>query len=138
MAEYDSTPASLNTILHLIGHWEGALFKESSRIKNEKHVAPSIEIKRCYIDSLSTPGGSPHYPDLLVLAYTLSMFDRMILSILLPDIKAEFGLSDTQLRLLGGISFALFYATMGLPALLALRPGPGETENVIGQIIRPG
>lgn len=52
---------------------------------------------------------------LLVLAYTLSMCDRMILSILFPDIKAEFGLSDTQLGLLGGISFALFYATMGLP-----------------------
>jgi predicted MFS family arabinose efflux permease len=52
---------------------------------------------------------------LLVLAYTLSICDRMILSILFPDIKAEFGLSDAQLGLLGGISFALFYATMGLP-----------------------
>jgi len=52
---------------------------------------------------------------LLMLAYTLSMCDRMILSILFPDIKVEFGLSDTQLGLLGGISFALFYATMGLP-----------------------
>jgi predicted MFS family arabinose efflux permease len=50
-----------------------------------------------------------------MLAYTLSMCDRMILSILFPDIKAEFGISDTQLGLLGGISFALFYATMGLP-----------------------
>lgn len=52
---------------------------------------------------------------LLVLAYTLSISDRMILSILFPDIKAEFGLSDAQLGLLGGLSFALFYATMGLP-----------------------
>ena len=52
---------------------------------------------------------------LLVLAYTLSMCDRMILSILFPQIKAEFGITDTQLGLLGGLSFALFYATMGLP-----------------------
>ena len=52
---------------------------------------------------------------LLMLAYTLSITDRMILSILFPDIKAEFGLSDLQLGLLGGLSFALFYATMGLP-----------------------
>jgi MFS family permease len=52
---------------------------------------------------------------LLVLAYTVSISDRMILSILFPDIKAEFGLSDAQLGLLGGLSFALFYATMGLP-----------------------
>ena len=52
---------------------------------------------------------------LLMLAFTLSMCDRMILSVLFPDIKAEFGLSDTELGLLGGISFALFYATMGVP-----------------------
>ena len=52
---------------------------------------------------------------LLMLAYALSMCDRMILSILFPEIKAEFALSDTQLGLLGGVSFALFYATMGLP-----------------------
>ena len=32
-----------------------------------------------------------------------------------PEIKAEFTLSDTQLDLLGGVSFAFFYATMGLP-----------------------
>lgn len=52
---------------------------------------------------------------LLLLAFTLSISDRMILSILFPDIKAEFGLSDAQLGVLGGLSFALFYATMGLP-----------------------
>ena len=34
---------------------------------------------------------------LLMLAFTLSICDRMILSILFPEIKAEFGLSDTQL-----------------------------------------
>ena len=52
---------------------------------------------------------------LLMMAYALSMCDRMILSILFPEIKAEFTLSDTQLGLLGGVSFAFFYATMGLP-----------------------
>jgi predicted MFS family arabinose efflux permease len=52
---------------------------------------------------------------LLLLAYALSFTDRMILSLLFPAIKADFGLSDTQLGLLGGISFALFYATLGLP-----------------------
>lgn len=51
----------------------------------------------------------------LVLAFALSMCDRVILSILFPEIQAEFGLSDTQLGLLGGVSFALFYATLGIP-----------------------
>lgn len=52
---------------------------------------------------------------LLFLAFMLSITDRMILSILFPDIKAEFGLSDTELGLLGGLSFALFYGVLGLP-----------------------
>lgn len=52
---------------------------------------------------------------LLLLAYTLSITDRMILSVLFTPIKAEFGLSDTQLGLLGGLAFAVFYATLGIP-----------------------
>jgi predicted MFS family arabinose efflux permease len=41
---------------------------------------------------------------------------------LLESIKADFGFSDTQLGLLGGAAFGLFYAAVGLPvALLADR-----------------
>lgn len=52
---------------------------------------------------------------LLMMAYMLSVTDRMILSVLFEPIKAEFSLSDTQLGLLGGLTFALFYATLGVP-----------------------
>lgn len=52
---------------------------------------------------------------LLFLAYALSIADRMILTVLFEPIKAEFGLTDTQLGLLGGFSFAVFYATLSLP-----------------------
>lgn len=52
---------------------------------------------------------------LLMAAFTLSIADRMILSVLFEPIKAEFDLSDTQLGLLGGLTFALFYATLGVP-----------------------
>ena len=52
---------------------------------------------------------------LLVLAYALSIADRMIISILFVPIKTEFGLTDGQLGLLGGLSFALLYATLGVP-----------------------
>ncbi len=71
---------------------------------------------------------------LLMLAYTLSMCDRMILSILFPDIQAEFGLSDTQLGLLGGISFALFYATMGLP-IARLSDQYSRKRIIIGSLV---
>jgi len=41
--------------------------------------------------------------------------DRQMLAILLPSIKADLQLSDTQLGFLAGTAFAVFYATMGIP-----------------------
>lgn len=59
---------------------------------------------------------------LLTVVYTFNFVDRQILAILLPAIKADFGLSDTVLGFLAGSAFALFYATLGVPiALLADR-----------------
>jgi predicted MFS family arabinose efflux permease len=52
---------------------------------------------------------------LLAAAFMLSTVDRMILSVLFEPIKAEFQLSDTQLGLLGGLTFGVFYALMGIP-----------------------
>ena len=51
----------------------------------------------------------------LMLCYTLSFIDRQILSLLVAPIKKDLGISDTRVGLLQGFSFALFYATMGLP-----------------------
>jgi predicted MFS family arabinose efflux permease len=52
---------------------------------------------------------------LLVLVYTFNFLDRQILGILAGSIKAELGLSDTQLGLMGGLAFAAFYTLLGLP-----------------------
>ena len=54
---------------------------------------------------------------LLVLTgvYTFNFIDRQILVIIQESIKAELGLSDTQLGLLTGFTFAVFYVTLGLP-----------------------
>lgn len=58
----------------------------------------------------------------LFLVYTFNFIDRQIVVILAGPIQAELGLSDTQLGLLGGIAFALFYSGLGIPiALLADR-----------------
>ena len=51
----------------------------------------------------------------LAIANAVSFIDRLVISLLVPDIKAELGLSDTQIALLTGIAFAFFYATLGLP-----------------------
>ena len=52
---------------------------------------------------------------LLTLVYLFSYMDRYILAILLELIKKDLRLSDTQLGLLSGFAFAVFYATLGLP-----------------------
>ncbi len=51
----------------------------------------------------------------LTVCYTLSFIDRQILSLLVGPIKADLGISDTQVGLLGGLAFSLFYTLLGLP-----------------------
>lgn len=51
----------------------------------------------------------------LSLVYAVNLLDRQILSMLLVPIKADLGISDTALGFLTGTSFALFYATAGIP-----------------------
>ena len=51
----------------------------------------------------------------LLLVYIFNFVDRQILSVLQEGIKADLGLNDTQLGLVGGVAFALFYATLGVP-----------------------
>jgi MFS family permease len=51
----------------------------------------------------------------LFCAGVVSLLDRNILSLFVGPIRSEIGLTDTQVSLLQGIAFALFYAVMGLP-----------------------
>jgi predicted MFS family arabinose efflux permease len=65
----------------------------------------------------------------LVLVYTSSHVDRQIMGILLEPIKQDLGASDTQMGFLIGLTFALFYATLGMPiAMLADR---SNRRNII-------
>ena len=66
---------------------------------------------------------------LLTLVYITNFVDRQILSILLPEIKEAFNVSDTALGFLSGISFALFYATLGIP--IAMWADRGNRRNII-------
>ncbi len=51
----------------------------------------------------------------LLLVYILNFLDRQIVNILAEPIKRDLGLSDTQLGLLAGPAFAVFYAILGIP-----------------------
>jgi MFS family permease len=52
---------------------------------------------------------------ILLLAYIFNFIDRQIIGVLALPIKAELGLSDKQLGLMGGIAFALFYSGLAIP-----------------------
>lgn len=52
---------------------------------------------------------------LLTVVYSFNFIDRQLLSILQESIKADLSLSDSQLGLLTGFAFAVFYVVAGLP-----------------------
>lgn len=75
---------------------------------------------------MSGPGAhrDPAYPrpafawygvGVLMVAYTLSFIDRYVIALLIQPIKQDLLLTDTQIGLLSGLAFAIFYTTLGIP-----------------------
>jgi MFS family permease len=62
-----------------------------------------------------TPAYSYYALALLTFVYVMNFLDRQIIYILFPLIKKEMVFTDTQLALLGGTSFAIFYTLLGIP-----------------------
>ena len=79
------------------------------------------------------PDYSPAYKRfvlvMLTMVYAFNFIDRQILVILQEPIKADMGLSDTQLGLLSGFSFALIYVTAGIP--IAYWADRGNRRNIV-------
>lgn len=70
------------------------------------------------------PENAPAYPrrsyawfvvGLLTVAYIFSFIDRQILSLMVVPVRRDLGISDTQVSLLMGFSFAVFYTVCGIP-----------------------
>ena len=91
-------------------------------------------------DNTTAPGGdtgvgfaSTRAPTIalamLTVVYAFNFIDRQILVILQEAIKADMGLSDTQLGLLSGFSFAVIYVTAGIP--IAYWADRGNRKNII-------
>jgi predicted MFS family arabinose efflux permease len=66
---------------------------------------------------------------MLTLVYVFNFVDRQLLVILQESIKKELSLSDTQLGLLSGFTFAIFYVTMGIP--IARFADKSNRKNII-------
>jgi MFS family permease len=52
---------------------------------------------------------------LLIGVYIFNFVDRQIIGVLAVPIQQDLNLSDTQLSLMGGLAFAIFYSTLGVP-----------------------
>jgi len=66
---------------------------------------------------------------ILTAVYVFNFIDRQILVILQESIKQELGLSDTQLGLMTGFTFAIFYVSFGIP--IARLADKGNRRNII-------
>ena len=81
------------------------------------HSAPAIGAAD------TTPEDESGYPSprkawwavaVLFFLMILSLLDRQLMSLLVPDIRRDLGISDFQMGLMQGLFFSLFYATFGL------------------------
>ncbi|MFK7935614.1 MAG: spinster family MFS transporter [Saprospiraceae bacterium] len=66
---------------------------------------------------------------MLTGVYAFNFIDRQILVILQEPIKADLDLSDTQLGLLTGFAFAIFYVTLGIP--IARLADKANRKNIV-------
>lgn len=72
---------------------------------------------------------------ILLIVYIFNFLDRQIVNILAEPIRRDLHLSDTQIGLMTGIAFALFYTVLGLPiARFADRPGTDRAKLIAGAL----
>ncbi len=77
----------------------------------------------------ASPRASYYALGVLTVVYSFNFIDRQLLAILQEAIKADLLLSDSQLGLLTGFAFALFYVTAGIP--IARWADHGNRRNIV-------
>lgn len=65
----------------------------------------------------------------LTVVYASNQLDRQIMGMVLEPIKQELGASDTAMGFLVGLTFALFYATLGMP--IAMFADRSHRRNIV-------
>src|SRR6187399_1992780 len=76
-------------------------------------------------------GGKPLSPArswwaifVFMIALMFNYLDRQLMTLLITPIKKDFGLSDTQIGLLIGFAFTVFYVLAGIPIARFIDRGP--------------
>lgn len=76
---------------------------------------PSVAETEADRESYPSPGYAWYVVGVLTIAYVISFIDRQILNLLVGPIRRDLDISDTQMSLLMGFSFAVFYTFFGIP-----------------------
>lgn len=71
----------------------------------------------------------------LCLASVISFVDRQVINLLVDPIKADMGLSDTEISLLQGFAFAVFYSLAAIPLGRAVDVKSRKTILVVGMTL---
>ena len=80
------------------------------------------------------PAAAWYAVGVLLLAYTAAYIDRAILTILAEPIQRDLHINDTELGLLHGFAFVIFYVTLGVP-LGVLADRTNRKRLVFGSIL---
>ncbi len=106
-----------------------------NKSSDQAHSAAESESIDSSVNSSNSNSSDSRYflLTILLITYVFNFLDRQILVILQEPIKAELGLSDTQLGLLTGFGFALIYVTMGIP--IARIADKGSRRNIISAAV---
>jgi MFS family permease len=67
------------------------------------------------VNNRPVPAYAWYVATVLTLAHVVSFLDRQVLALLVEPIKRDLAISDTQMSLLMGAAFAIFYAVMAIP-----------------------
>lgn len=83
---------------------------------------------------LSSPKYRTYVLTMLVIVYVFNFLDRQIVTILAEPIKMDLGLNDTQIGLMTGLAFAVFYTVLGLP-LARLADRANRVSIITGALV---
>jgi predicted MFS family arabinose efflux permease len=83
-------------------------------VKTQKDTAP-VTPAAATVNPYATKKAGYYTLGLLTVVYSFNFIDRQLLAILQESIKSDLALSDSQLGLLTGFAFAVFYVTAGIP-----------------------
>jgi predicted MFS family arabinose efflux permease len=85
-------------------------------------------------EKLKSPQYRKYVLGMLVVVYAFNFLDRQIVTILAEPIKNDLGLNDTQIGLMTGLAFALFYTILGIP-LARLADRSNRVSIITGALV---